>query len=88
MRFDGMNRVTLSLKNVAIALVLLTAYSLYCTAAQNSSIGAYHENDPAQIVLLHEPGSELLYGLLHPAAALFQASFDGEQAVMEHRTFR
>lgn len=88
MRIDGMNRGSLSLKKIVIAVVFLTAFSLYCTAEQNNSIGAYHENDPAQIVLLHEPGSELLYGLLHPAAALFQASFDKEKAVMEHRRFR
>jgi len=88
MRSDGMKRVSLCLKSVAIAIVFLTASSLYCTAGRNSSIGAYHENDPAQVVLLHEPGAELLYGLLHPAAALFQNSFDREEAVMEHRRFR
>ena len=50
--------------------------------------GARHENDAARIVLMHEPGYEVLFGLLHPAAALFKESFSRERAIKEHRTFR
>jgi arginine deiminase len=88
MRINKANVASASLKNVLIAVILLIGPGLCCAAEQNSRIGVYHENDPAQIVLLHEPGSELFYGLLHPAAALFQASFDAKKAVMEHRRFR
>jgi arginine deiminase len=86
-----MNGSRFSLINIIIGSMFLTVLPVYGVAEErHATVGVHvhHENDAARIVLMHEPGSEILYGLLHPAAALFQDSFDGEQAVIEHRRFR
>nr|WP_281720608.1 arginine deiminase family protein [Nitrosomonas nitrosa] len=79
----------LSLINMAIGSMFLAMLPVSGLAEErHAAVGVHHENDVARIVLMHEPGSEILYGLLHPTAALFKDSFDGERAVIEHRRFR
>ncbi len=46
------------------------------------------EFDSAQAVIMHEPTSELYYGVLHPHAALFDSYFNAEKAAKEHKQFQ
>lgn len=42
------------------------------------------EYDPAQLILMHQPGDELFDGVIHPAAALYEHYFNVEAASAEH----
>jgi arginine deiminase len=50
-------------------------------------IGSAAEWYKADWVLMHTPGEELLFGLLHPEAALFEDVFSIEEAGKEHRHY-
>ena len=49
---------------------------------------AIAEFDTADVVLMHEPSSELYYGVLHPHAALFDTYFNAPKAALEHKEFQ
>jgi arginine deiminase len=49
--------------------------------------GSSAEWHRADRVLMHTPGEELLFGLLHPEAALFEDVFSIEEAAKEHREY-
>ncbi len=42
----------------------------------------------ADVVIMHEPSSELYYGVLHPHAALFDTYFNAPKAAKEHEEYR
>jgi len=46
-----------------------------------------HENDIAQIVLVHDPGLHVYMGTLHPSGSLYEQSVDLERAKSEHLNF-
>lgn len=46
------------------------------------------EYAPADVVIMHEPSSELYYGVLHPHAALFDTYFNAPKAAIEHQEYR
>lgn len=46
------------------------------------------EYDRARIVLMHEPGEEMMLGTLHPDAALFKSYLDADSARAEHRNYQ
>ena len=46
------------------------------------------EYDKADVIIMHEPSSELYYGILHPNAALFDTYFNAEKAAKEHAIYR
>ena len=46
------------------------------------------EYNIADVVIMHEPSSELYYGVLHPHAALFDTYFNASKAAKEHKEFR
>ncbi|WP_010177543.1 arginine deiminase family protein [Aquimarina agarilytica] len=46
------------------------------------------EFNRAQAVIMHEPSSELYYGVLHPHAALFDSYFNAAKAAKEHKQFQ
>ncbi|KAL0212099.1 hypothetical protein RCL1_005725 [Eukaryota sp. TZLM3-RCL] len=46
-----------------------------------------HENDTAEIVLVHEPGIEIFMGSLHPNGALYEKPVNLRKAQKQHRTF-
>jgi arginine deiminase len=48
---------------------------------------AVREQDRAKVILVHEPGPELLSALLWPKESSFEKSFDSRTAVLEHRQF-
>jgi arginine deiminase len=49
--------------------------------------GSYAEWQTARTVVVHTPGDEVLFGLAHPAAALFERAFSLDGAKQEHRNF-
>ena len=46
------------------------------------------EYDRARVVLMHEPGEEMMLGTLHPDAALFKCYLDVDSAQAEHRGYQ
>ena len=46
------------------------------------------EYDRARIVLMHEPGEEMMLGTLHPDAALFKSYLDADSAKVEHQNYQ
>lgn len=51
-------------------------------------VGCQAEYDPIKLILLNEPGPELLYALVWPKAANFEEAFDSQKAINEHRSYR
>lgn len=49
---------------------------------------AIAEFNTADVVLMHEPSTELYYGILHPHAALFDTYFNAPKAALEHKKFQ
>ena len=43
---------------------------------------------PPKVILTHEPGNELDFGLFHPQAALYEAPFDPNKCIMQHKNMR
>lgn len=56
------------------------------TPIQKVSQGA--EYDTARVILMHEPGNEILMGTMHPKAALFEGYFSRDEAKIEHALYR
>lgn len=50
-------------------------------------LGSAAEWLPAKSILVHTPGQELFYGVIHPAAALFERPFSSTIAAREHRAY-
>ncbi len=55
--------------------------------AAGLAAGSRAEWEPARTVVVHTPGDEVMFGLAHPAAALFERPFSLEGAQREHRKF-
>jgi arginine deiminase len=68
--------------------ILLIQSSPAISFGQSASPGAAAEWLPAREVLVHTPGEELFYGVIHPAAALFERSFSSAEAISEHQQWR
>lgn len=51
-------------------------------------VGCQAEYHRLASTLLHEPGPELLAAMLWPEAASFEASFDSQAAIREHRGYQ
>jgi arginine deiminase len=47
-----------------------------------------HENDIAEVVLVHEPGIEALFGSLHASGSLFEKPVNLNKARENHKMFR
>ena len=47
-------------------------------------VGARAEWDQARMILMHTPSEEILHGVIHPAAALFEKPFSLEEARRQH----
>jgi len=52
-----------------------------------TNVGSNAEWDPASVILMHTPGDELLFGLVHPKAGLFAGPFSAIAAAEEHREY-
>lgn len=55
--------------------------------AQPAGARCWAEWQPARKILVYTPGEELFYGVVHPAAALFERSFSTKEAAAEHRNW-
>lgn len=62
-------------------------HSLPRLSGEVLTTGSRAEWLPAQTVLVHTPGEEVLLGLTHPRAALFERPFSLEGAQQEHSNF-
>lgn len=60
---------------------------LYTMQVAPMQVGVNAEWDLPQVILMHTPGDEIFYGLLHANAALFEAPFDGYAAQREHQNY-
>ncbi len=73
-------------KNIILAAIFLVIASVFCFAS-----GSKHFQDSeytaAHTILLHEPGSELNLGMLHPQAALFEKYFNLKKSKIEHQNY-
>ncbi|TWT31336.1 Arginine deiminase [Thalassoglobus neptunius] len=80
-------------RSLLCRLVLVVFIALvgvpYRLAAQSDSFnaGSNAEWDRAEWALVHTPGEELFYGVLHPEAALFERPFSSTLASQEHERF-
>jgi arginine deiminase len=64
--------------------ILSTSFAAF---AQEDSSYPSSEWDYAKAILMHTPGEELFYGVLHPYAGLFEYYFDVDMAAEEHRGY-
>jgi arginine deiminase len=80
--------MSIVLRGIAFFFAFLLLSSSMALARQDLSatvqVGARAEWDPAKMVLMHTPGEEILLGVVHPAAALFEKPFSLEEARQQH----
>jgi len=55
--------------------------------APAGDIGAAAEWDPAKLILMHTPGDEIFFGVIHPAAALYEKPFNPQKAQEQHLNY-
>lgn len=67
-----------------LSIILATSF---VTSAQDVATYPSSEWDYAKAILMHTPGEELFYGVVHPYAGLFEYYFDVDQAAQEHRGY-
>lgn len=67
-------------KNYCTIFILFTG--LFNAYTQSNA-----EWQPAQKVLVHTPGTEIIFGVLHPKAALYEQTFSVSAAQKEHEAF-
>lgn len=67
-----------------LSAILATSFA---TFAQEDIDYPSSEWDHAKVILMHTPGEELFYGVLHPYAGLFEYYFDVDKAAEEHRGY-
>ena len=67
-----------------LSAILTTSFA---TFAQDDINYPSSEWDHAKAILMHTPGEELFYGVVHPYAGLFEYCFDVDKAAEEHRGY-
>lgn len=50
-------------------------------------VGVKAEWNAPKIILMHTPGDEVFYGVLHPESAIFEEAFDSLEAAKEHKNY-
>ncbi|KAL0217995.1 hypothetical protein RCL1_008843 [Eukaryota sp. TZLM3-RCL] len=70
---------------LVFAILFILASS--CPNKEFSPFTQRHENDPAEIVIVHEPGIEIFMGSLHPNGALYEKPVNLRKAQQQHRNF-
>lgn len=76
-----------SLKSITALLIITTCTIGPSQAETINAIGAYSEWENAETILMHTPGEELFLGVTYPEPALFDDTFDMDQAAVEHRNY-
>lgn len=77
--------------NKSIYLSALLAIVISCGQGTAQNDGGNYlkaEWDKAASVLMHTPGEELFYGVVHPWAGLFEYYFDVQAAADEHQNYK
>ena len=69
------------LRVIFLFLIISNIYS------NNFTPYAKAEWDKPTVILMHTPGDEVFYGILHAGAALFEAPFDRFKAAEEHKNY-
>lgn len=74
---------------IFLALLLLSGSVAWARQDQSvkAQVGARAEWDQARLILMHTPGEEILHGVIHPAAALFEKPFSLEEARRQHKNY-
>lgn len=88
-----MNQITSSDITGSFFVVLLVPYKFLTHIMSTCELTDFapqqcHENDLAQIVLVHCPGIESLLGSLHACGSLFEKPVNLEKARNDHQTFQ
>ena len=72
----------------SIGYLILTVLCLWaCTKESIQWDHPQAEWSKAGVILMHTPGAEMFYGVLHPSAGLFEDYFNVDQAAEEHRGY-
>jgi arginine deiminase len=71
----------------SVALATLLLFTWQAPADPSSVVGAAAEWLPARDVLMHAPSDELFWGVIHPAAGLFERPFSTDEARKEHAEY-
>lgn len=79
----------IKLNNIAFTALTIAALLLppLAFSSQKMETGARAEWDQMHTVLLHTPGEELFLGVANYEAALFDNTFDMDEAAREHRAY-
>ncbi|HBS48328.1 TPA: hypothetical protein DEO28_00595 [Candidatus Dependentiae bacterium] len=77
--------IKLTHKKVLFAAILSIVFSKQ--SLHSWAVGVSAEWDKPEVILMHTPGQEVFYGLLHANAALFEDSFDTCAAQKEHLNY-
>ena len=77
-----MNRQLVS--TVLLLAIFLIGIQTCFGQQQLEQVGCQSEWQPAKVALVHTPGEELFYGVIHPEAALFERAFSASAARREH----
>ena len=72
-----------------LAAILVSSAGVCQAQQQTESAMVYPQAEwsRAGSILMHTPGSELFYGVIHPSAGLFEDYFDVDKAAGEHRGY-
>ncbi|MEW4490614.1 arginine deiminase family protein [Thalassoglobus sp. JC818] len=82
-----MNSLQLCRLVLAVFITLVGASDRLAAQTASFKAGSNAEWDRATWALVHTPGEELFYGVLHPEAALFERPFSSTLAAKEHEHF-
>ncbi len=75
------------IKSFVVMLLCMTAFSQNVKAQEQELEYPKAEWMQAGIILMHTPGQELFYGVIHPKAGLFEYYFDVDEAAKEHQYY-
>lgn len=84
---EGDKQKIANMKKLLVLTVALLLAVAVCGEEQMTRVGSKAEWVPARSILVHRPGLEEWFGVIHPAAALFERVFDVDTAAAQHTAF-
>ena len=70
-----------------LGIAIFLSINILASYASETKIGSPAEWLLARKVLMHTPEDEIFWGVIHPAAALYEKPFSLQKAALEHRRF-